>query len=424
MSAYIIYGVTSSTQKFCKSKLNTKENIFVTTSGGEKYEDTVSLSLIELSKLNVEIDKVIICAEAVNQILPSLQSINIPLRKCYFYNHSKDTLTPCHDIVTPKVYEEDILYSVYDLSINLPCFDVTNFVILAELERKRCGLEYICFIILPNLSNSDTYIGVNQFHEKDDYEWRIDHIIKPVMKSISSCISIIELPYREKIKQILNTNSHVYPKEVVNGQANEKSSTLHLKPLKELGHDLALLTPPKSAVTIVDNFLQKIPKEKKLLTVTLREYQEQTVRNNDFDSWAKFLSELDKNEFYPVVIRDSYFSTSPIPKALKGFLTFSEASSDYLVRLALYKVAYINMGVSTGPTYTISFIKNAKSLIFHPLNEDNPASSPMTAERSGLVIGENYFFNDNKLQKTVWKPDTYENIKSNFYNLLKQINKL
>jgi hypothetical protein len=423
MSVNIIYGITSSTQKFCKSKFNLKENIFVTTNGGEEYENILSLSLIELAKLTIDIDKVIICAEAVTQILTSLQNINIPLKKCYFYNHSKNTLVACKDIITPKVTEEEILYAVYDLSINLPCFDVTNFVILAELERKKRYLKHICFIILPNSSSSDTYIGANQFHEKEDYEWRIDHIIKPVMRGISSCLSIIELPYREKIKQILNTDSHVYPQEVINGQANEKSSTLHLKPLKESGHDLALLTPPRNAVKIIENFLQKLSKGQKLLTVTLREYQEQTVRNNDFTSWAKFLSELDKNEFYPVIIRDSYLSTSPIPKALEEYLTFAEASSDYLVRLALYKVAYINMGVSTGPTYTISFIKNAKSLIFHPLNEDNPASSSMTAKKSGLTIGKDYFFNDNKFQKTVWKPDSYENIKSHFDSLLKLINR-
>ena len=423
MSVNIIYGITSSTTKFCKSKFNVKENVFVTTSGGEEYENTLSLSLIELAKLTVDIDKVIICAEAVTQILTSLKDINIPLEKCYFYNHSKNTLVPYKDIVTPKVTEEEILYSVYDLSINLPCFDVTNFVILAELERKKRRLKHICFIILPNLSHSNTYIGANQFHEKEDYEWRIDHIIKPVMRCIPTCLSIIELPYREKIKQILNADSHIYPQEIIKGQANEKSSTVHLKPLKESGHNLALLSPPKNAVKMVESFLQKLSKGQKLITVTLREYQEQIVRNNDFNSWAKFLSKLDKDEFYPVIIRDSYFSTSPIPKALEGYLTFPEASSDYLIRLALYKAAYINMGVSTGPTYTISFIKNAKSLIFHPLNEDNPASSSMTAKKSGLTIGKDYFFNDNKFQKTVWKPDSYENIKSNFDNLLELINK-
>ncbi|OHU87561.1 MULTISPECIES: hypothetical protein [Pseudoalteromonas] len=415
----IVYGVTSSAYKFIGSVFNTGNNLFVTTDGGEFFENERALSLKELADAkDLHIARIVICSEAVTAILSSLYEANLPVEKSFFYNHSINKLVPYNELKTPTINEHSVLYAVYDLSCNLPCFDITNFVILSEFERRQRGLEHICFVILPNQSCSESYMGVRQFHAVDDYQWRIDHIIKSMMRCIPSCISIVELPFREKLSTLIGTHTHVYPEEVVSGSAKQKSSTLLLKPLADAGHSLSFLQPPKNAVALVKNFLDQRVQGKKLITVTLREYQEQAVRNNDLNSWGQFLSELDTREYYPVIIRDSYYLTSAMPEQLKQYSTFTAASSDFLVRLALYQAAYINMGISTGPTYTISFLQGAKSLIFHPINEDNPASSSMTAERCGLTVGQDYFFNDNALQKTIWQRDTHENITSQFNQLV------
>ncbi|KJY92897.1 hypothetical protein CWB89_15380 [Pseudoalteromonas piscicida] len=421
-SVTVVYGITSSTNKFIESDYNEDDNLFVTTHGQEPFRGTHSISLCELAERNdIVIRRIIICSEAVTAILSSLRDFNIPLENCFFYNHSKNQLTSYKELIIPAVEEEKILYAVYDLSSHLPCFDITTFSILAEHERRKLKLNNICFIILPNISTQKDYEGVRQFHTEEDYNWRVDHIVKSVMRCIPSCISIVELPFREKLPSFINESKYIYPAEAIHGSVKTKTPTTSLKSALASCGNLAFMKPPKNAITLVKNYIDNYIKGKKLITVTLREYQEQVVRNNDIQSWSRFLNEIDTEVYYPIIVRDSYYSASPMPKGLEAFNDFPQASADFLVRLALYQEAYLNMGVSTGPTFTISFIKNARSLIFHPIDEDNPASSSEAARKAGLTIGEDYFFNDNEFQKTIWQRDSYENIRHNFYKLIEKI---
>jgi hypothetical protein len=121
-------------------------------------------------------------------------------------------------------------------------------------------------------------------------------------------------------------------------------------------------------------------------------------------------------------VRDAELGAEPASPVLQKYIHFPLASLDFTLRLALYEKAYINMGVSCGPNYGISFIKGARSIIFQMTDDDNPANSTLTAQRSGLSIGEDFFFNDNKLQKTIWKKDDCEHLYNAFEQLLALIN--
>jgi hypothetical protein len=415
----VVYGATSAARKFIQTRLRDKKFIVVTTFGAEEINDRVSLSLVEFSRMDIEcIKKIVICSEAVTEIIRSLRSASMPLEKCFFYDHSQDCLIPYEEFMLPSINTEAILYAVFDLSSNLPCFDVTNFVVLAESHRKRFDFEKICFIIIPDVSSSDEHIGARLFHSDEDHLWRVDHIVKAVMRCCPSCLSIIELPFREMLSHLKIYSDQVFPIGSLNPLSSEgKTSTFNVINAIKAGEQLSVLRPPKVAKDMVDHFLLCKSRGRKVLTVTLREYTRQTTRNSNIAAWVKFLNTLDRDEYFPVIIRDTYHMTCAEDPRLKKYHHFVVASADFCIRLALYDCAYINMGVSTGPTYPMSFLKNCRSIIFVLMDEENPTTSRATVERAGIEIGENFIFNDNNFQFTVWGSDSYQNIMDNFNKL-------
>ena len=185
---------------------------------------------------------------------------------------------------------------------------------------------------------------------------------------------------------------------------------------------LSVLRPSSQA----NYFVEKFPdaqgaRGKRLLVVTLREYHSQPERNSRLKDWAMFLTELDKRNYFPIVVRDTYTSFELAPDCLKSFCQFPQGAVDYQLRVALYQRAWLNMGVSTGPMYAISFLPNVASIVFQMISEDNPSNTRLSIRKIGLVEGEDYAFRDNNFQKLFWGEDSYENICRAFFSMLEEM---
>ncbi|MFK3863437.1 hypothetical protein [Pseudoalteromonas rhizosphaerae] len=420
----IIYGISSPTELFLKSSINTGNNLFACTDGGESYKGTQALSLEDLALVpHDQIDRIIICSMFVSEICNGLREKGLPLERTYFFDHTKKKLIHYNALLAKQVSSEDILYAVYDLSVHLACFDVINFVVLAEIARIEQHKTHIQFILVHDRSTAGENFNTLRFHDADDYAWRIEKIVKTVFTCVPSYISITEFPFKEDAFIFLATKENVFPESYYTNKKSPAINTLLLRsvPLK---YDMSVLSAPLVGKNLAASFLNSLPDNKKIIVITLREYEAQPKRNSDIAQWSAFLDSLDLTIYCPVIIRDTYQSTEKPDDRLKKYIHCPQASMDFCVRLALYELAYINMGVSSGPNYSISFVKGARSIIFQMIDENNPASSSWTAKRSGLEIGKDFFFNDSKLQMTIWEKDDLNHLQHAFDILVARINTL
>ena len=417
----VVYGLTSSARMFMNSSYNTGNNIFACTKGNEIFDSEHSLSLLELADVDKNsISRVVICSEFVSDIIISLIGIGFDIQNLYFFNHMNENLVSCTTQIIPKIDIDDVLYAFYDLACNLPCYDATTFVVLAEQQRIVEKKKYIQFVIVPDRSNK--HLGINVYHSNDDASWRIEKIVKPLFYSIESCVGTHELLIKEQASLYKNQKISCYPIDYLENNRAVGSDFKAIKRFRELGVELSQLSPPNQAKLLVEQYISSISKGRKVITITFREYWANPEhRNNSIDDWILFLRKLDKAKYCPVVIRDTYYCTMPFPEDIENINYFPLASIDLHLRLALYQSAYINMGVESGPMYPISYLKNACSIIFRQVIEDIPNLSTRTNIMHGFTVGENHYFNDNDSQINVWGKDVFERISSEFERLVTRL---
>jgi hypothetical protein len=156
----------------------------------------------------------------------------------------------------------------------------------------------------------------------------------------------------------------------------------------------------------------------------LREYWANSEhRNSNTTAWLDFALSLDMNEYFPLIIRDTYKVSEPLEEKYQSLTMYPIAAVDLSIRLALYHQAYINMGVDNGPLYPISYLEGARSIIFRWCSNEIPNLSDRTNSMHFFEVGENHFFNDNGFQINAWMDDSFENIQTQFSVLENKINK-
>ena len=413
----VVYGITASTKMFIDSEFNSGKNIFACTAGGEFFEGIPALSINEIKDFGIEkIDRVVICSEFVSDILQSLSEIGISSDICYFFNHMREQLILCKDLKEDLIDPNNVLHAFYDLRVNLPCFDAITFIVLSEQARINREKKYIQFYIVHD--REKTKAPTHVFHNKNDSYWRLDKIVKPLFSCLNSYLSTVDIVFREDISNYVDDSCETYP---TNYLANHKIRACSFDLLKSLALKnvkLSCISPPHQASDMINLYMDETVKNKKLIAITLREYWANAKeRNSDLQSWAKFIHWLDKEKYYPLIIRDTYFSSLTLPEYFGDTPTLQMASIDLHLRYALYQKAYINLGIESGPLFGISFIKDAKFIIFRPTDDRIPNLSTHTHERHGFTVGENHVFNDNQFQINAWCYDTYDNIVNEFLKL-------
>jgi len=410
----IVYGITASTEMFLRSEFNNNDNIFACTSGGELFQGQPALSIDDLDNLkNKKIMRVVICSEFVFDILNSLEQIDILPEQCFFFNHMSGELVPCIEMLSDRADTNSTLFAFYDLSYNLPCFDVTTFVVLAEMERQKQKKKYIQFVIVPSRSESKPELNV--YHETSDVNWRLEKLVKPLFSCLPACIGIDQPFSKDFIKSYKSLNISTYPDNYFNNPRQLAGDFSILKSYAFNNVKLSNLAPPNQANKIVDSYISNQVGNKKLITITLREYWSNAEqRNSNLTAWLDFALSLDPDEYFPLIIRDTYKVSEPLPEQYKSLPTYPVAAIDLTIRLAIYQRAYINMGVDNGPLYPISYLSGARSIIFRWCTNDIPNLSDRTNKLHLFEVGKNHFFNDNKFQINAWMKDSFENIQQQF----------
>jgi hypothetical protein len=102
-------------------------------------------------------------------------------------------------------------------------------------------------------------------------------------------------------------------------------------------------------------------REKRLVTLTLREAEHHPLRNSRVDEWIAAARMLQEEGLGVVVVRDALRAREPIP----GLLTAPWASEEVARRAALYSAAAVNVGICNGPMW-MSIFMGAPTLMLRP----------------------------------------------------------
>ncbi|MBQ4846327.1 hypothetical protein [Pseudoalteromonas sp. MMG005] len=413
-----IYGTTENTRVFLKYNNYQEKYIFVTTDGNAEFDDQYVHSIEELETLGVEhISRVVICSQNLTEITHSLKEIGFPHEKLFFFNHAKNTLDPIIKLSTRIINTSSILYAIYDLRDCLPTYDFINFCVMAEVQKKIQSKSHLSLIIVPNRSSNPEKLLLSPFHSDEAYDWRISKILLGVANCLPSLAGFQILSSAQEIETLDFSDKAVFPN---NAHLVSKNSVISTSSFYNLPKNttFSVYRAPIEAQILAQNFINHYSADKRVITITLREYAIHADRNSNIEQWTKFLLSLDLTLYFPVIIRDTATCTIPLPEQLKQFESYPIASIDFPSRVALYQKAWLNLAVSNGPSFIFNYLKGCHSITFMKVDEKNPAISTGTFKKAGVTPGKHYPFRDNTLQQLVWEPETYENITNAFSRIV------
>lgn len=418
----VLYGINPLTRTYLDTIGDQNTLIFASTNGGGEYEGQKVLCLAELCDVTREqIDKVIICSMHVSEITGSLLKSGFDISLLHFYDIRSNEICRCSDYVNQPIFEEDVLYAFYDLSCFAVGFDAIIFCSIAEIVRKELHKKYIHFIIVPNVSKESGYVSVQNMFQKSDVEWRLDHLLQSLFRSVENTISVTQLAVREEAHYYLGAGKDAFPKGYTPASRDWHMGWSTLKQYVDRGISLSCIKAPKQACDLVSHFLEDRSMGRKVVVITLRTSGVQAERNSNIEAWGGFLRQLDTTIYFPVIVSDTYSCTQVLPECLKPFDDFQAASMDPSVRIALHERAYINLCTSTGPGAVPFFMSGVRSIVFMPQIENNPLTAKDVYEVFRGGGGRAPFFKDNENQWMAWCEETAENITQNFIEMVDQI---
>jgi len=380
-----------------------------------------------------KVDRKLTTLQRLKLIKPKIKELGVSwFLKRVFVEFNKPTTTPgiklraitangygiiLHTLAFPlRIITRDKkgLYLFYDLDVSPVTFDFCFALIAAELERKRKKLSHIHICIVPGTND-----GLRK--EDEDYEqivdrnarhWRIHNLITPLTQHMPSVrgITICSTRKQATLFRLLYA-SGVYPKTYwplfpiphtpneVLAHAQDRNTTHPFKATEQSKKYIA-------------EWLKEKSRGKKVVAITLRQYDFMPNRNSNLKAWTDFASIIKLEGYFPIFIEDTEASLSPRASELNGFEVCTAASWNMGIRMALYEAAWLNMLVNNGPFGCLAF-SECPYLMFKIITKGVRMTSPEYMQSLGYILDETPPFATDK-QKWVWKEDSLETLLHEF----------
>ena len=311
------------------------------------------------------------------------------------------------------------LYFFYDFEIEPITFDFVWALSVANAKREELSLDFLHVVFVPGTfsglrKESSEYEGIVNY---DSRVWRIDSILIPCVKLLPCSYAITLCATRNEASQIRQKQAKfVYPLKY------NVTFPISYDPEQAMvyGQKSMCLRADNKAKEYVSEWLRLHAGDKKTIIITLRQYGYTLERNSNIDAWARFASEIDKENFLVVFVPDTEQALHGIPPELSDFLFFQPACWNLNLRGALYELAYLNLGVNTGPMSLCWFNSQCRYITFKTAVKNVREIPLEMLLEKGFVLGMNPAF-ANKFQKWVWDDDDFEVIHREFKLMCKSL---
>lgn len=319
--------------------------------------------------------------------------------------------------------DEDTLYAFYDLQVAPLSYDVSWFASTADRARRRMGLSRLHFVIVPGVKN-----GLRE--ERKAYEsvvdassrlWRLHNIIVPLLALVPSFAGLSILPSRDAVGALrAAAGNRVYPAHYEPSMPVSNWPTELLTEPCDPGEEIGVLRSSPQGLRYVERWLASRLAGRRPVTITIRDYNFMPARNSNLDAWASFAGRLDATKYLPVFVLDTERTLDPLPAPLAGFEVFREASWNLWLRMALYEVSYLNLGVNNGPLFMCLHNSRTRLLIFKIVTPSAPQTTEELMATLGFKIGGQVPF-ATACQRLVWEDDNLDTIEREFAKMIRLI---
>lgn len=304
------------------------------------------------------------------------------------------------------------LLAIYDLNICPVTYDITNFLVLADIEREKRRLKHIVFIIVPGKHGG---FNNNKVHSTSEKSFRLKNLLvsaTALMPSVNGCIILKNR--RELLDFWKKEKPNIFPINYKIYKPCAEYSWRHTWKAYQQGNELQRLRATPDSLKSVKKWLERNRLvEKILVTITLRESSYETARNSNLKAWANFSASLMNKGYQVLVIRDFEKAFEPLPYFDEDILVCDKASWDLNFRVGLYETAFLNYFVNNGPWMLAVFDKEINHIGVKITTESVHVTSTKHRLAMGDNIGVSYPFLG-KSQMLVWKDDTLDVLMASF----------
>jgi hypothetical protein len=303
------------------------------------------------------------------------------------------------------------VYVFYDLEVSPITYDYCWALALGELKRRESGLEHVHIVLVPG--NNDGLRKEEKSYEKiitqDSRKWRIYNMLLPMVDFLPHTSGFTYCVSRQQARIISAKAKNFVPSMYSEALPN---TTTFKQQIAE-GKDLRCFSATSQGLVHIDEWLNKFVVDRKVITITIREYDYMPARNSNISEWQKFAAGLDRSKYAVVLVPDTNKAWVESDHGFVDCYSFIPATWNIHLRMALYERAYLNLGINSGPLSLCSLTKRCNHIMFRMLTHGVSQSSPEFMSWLGFKIGESLPF-AGPTQKWVWEDDTCEIIQREF----------
>ncbi|BDX07780.1 nucleoside-diphosphate sugar epimerase/dehydratase [Planctobacterium marinum] len=420
----IVYGNGASAKGFLLSHQACYKVIAFATDepADSTFEGHKNISTEEIKQL--DFDAIIVASWAIHEITERLVNHGVPHEKIRWFQHHKERIIdwghPDFNMSHIALQAEDILYCIYDLNVARATYDILGFLCLCECERVVRGSKGI-HIIIVNASDNEFNQTRWVIQNTQEHNWRVDQILVQCCSLLPHCVGVSKTATRSEVSKLIEDVAHIFPHHYSEQHpVIEYEFDLLFERLRKK-QEIAHLKANSHAMDFVRQYLNKInPDGKKVVTISLRESSNKPLRNSNPEEWQKFAHELDHSRYLVVLVPDTENAFLNLSENWSGCFSCSEAAFNVQIRMALYELSYINLGVNNGPTHLCALNPDCRYIMYKQVVENYPHSSTQSFIDRGFEIGGS-FPGARPWQKFVWEDDSFEVISANFRELVSVI---
>ncbi|WP_417552502.1 hypothetical protein [Marinomonas fungiae] len=410
----VVYGAGGAAKLLLEKYRDSLGTVLFAATNAGTFLDQPVIPADEL--VNVQFDRLIIASSYVTEILNHLLALGVSIDNAEWFFAEEQRIISAEELGIQKQDSSDILYAFYDLALNPSTYDSAVFAARAEMARQRLEKKWIHFVIVPSLiaggrpGDKQRYGGVEQI------KWRQDSVVASVFKLLENCIACSQLATRGEVFGLLDQAKYTFPEKYHPASPSDDHRLADAIVDWESGGNPYCFKAPEIAKQHVQQWLDTCQHNRKLLTLTLREYDYLTERNASLHDWQDFFLTLDSEQYCVVIIRDTDKMFQVLPEALQQYESFPAASLDVRFRMALYEKAYLNLTVTTGPSSLLYFTEYPYIQFKTFVSGVRASEIEFHKERTGAEVGSKFPLTRWN-QKWFWFEDSKNSIIQEFNEL-------